>query len=38
MIKNISFYDFDGTLFNTPLPDSGKKYSDTYQINLYDGA
>lgn len=25
MIKTLSFYDFDGTLMDTPLPDSGKK-------------
>jgi hypothetical protein len=25
MIKTLSFYDFDGTLMDTPMPDSGKE-------------
>ena len=25
MIKTLSFFDFDQTLFNTPLPESGKR-------------
>lgn len=38
-INYLCFYDFDGTLFDTPLPDEGKKiwYEKTGEIFKYQG-